>query len=124
MCDRCDQQRRRDEQVIYVPPCFFISVPCLINSRQDDEPYYTSAVTGEDWINDLLAGEPQRIRTTLGVNRGTFVFLVKAMQDLDLQPSHVSIEEQVGIFLYTAVTGLPCIHVAERFQHTPKVINK
>ena len=35
---------------------------------------------------------------------------------------HVSLEEQLAIFLYTCVTGLTTRHVAECFQHSNKTI--
>jgi len=88
-------------------------------------PHDTSAFSGEDWVQELLAGHPERIRTELGVHRSTFIVLVKALQKLGLRSSHnVSIEEQLSIFLYTAVTGLPCTHVGERFQQSPDTITK
>ncbi|KIK78574.1 hypothetical protein PAXRUDRAFT_163638, partial [Paxillus rubicundulus Ve08.2h10] len=36
----------------------------------------------------------------------------------------VSIEEQLGIFLYTCVTGLSSCHVGERFQCSPDTVTK
>ncbi|KIM65146.1 hypothetical protein SCLCIDRAFT_48308, partial [Scleroderma citrinum Foug A] len=36
----------------------------------------------------------------------------------------MSVEEQLGIFLYTCVTGLSSRHVAERFQHSTDMITK
>lgn len=88
-------------------------------------PYHTSALTGAMWVNELLTGHPGRFRTELGVHRSTFILLVKAMQKLGLQSSrHVSIEEQVAIFLYTAVTGITCVHTGERFQHSTSTITK
>ena len=81
--------------------------------------------SGEEWVQELLSGHPQRIRNELGVNRGTFTILCKAIQSLDITSScHVSIEEQLAIFLYTAVTGLSCTHVGERFQPSPSTITK
>jgi hypothetical protein len=88
-------------------------------------PYHTSSLSGAAWVQELLAGHPRRIRNELGVCRGTFIMLVRAIQALGLQPSrHVSIEEQLAIFLYTVVTGLTCIHVGERFQRSPTTITK
>ncbi|KIK74648.1 hypothetical protein PAXRUDRAFT_175015, partial [Paxillus rubicundulus Ve08.2h10] len=34
----------------------------------------------------------------------------------------ISVKEQLGIFLYTCVTGLSSQHVTERFQHVPETI--
>ncbi|KAF8493005.1 hypothetical protein F5888DRAFT_1595820, partial [Russula emetica] len=64
-------------------------------------PYHTSTLSGIGWVHELLAGHPQRIRNELGVHRGTFTILIKAMEAAGLGPSrHVSLEEQLSIFLY------------------------
>jgi hypothetical protein len=88
-------------------------------------PYHTSSLSGADWVGELLAGHPNRIRNELGVYRGTFLVLTEIMKQAGLQSSrHVSIEEQLSIFLYTAVTGLTSIHVGERFQRSTSTITK
>ena len=88
-------------------------------------PYHTSSLSGADWVGELLAGHPNRIRNELGVYRGTFLVLTKIMKQAGLQSSrHVSIEEQLSIFLYTAVTGLTSIHVGEWFQRSTSMITK
>lgn len=88
-------------------------------------PYHTSALSGAAWVNELLSGHPERIRNELGVYRGTFTVLLKAMRRAGVQSSrNVSIEEQLSIFLYTVVTGMTCNHVAERFQRSSSTITK
>jgi hypothetical protein len=88
-------------------------------------PYHTSALSGAGWVHELLTGHPERIQNELGVSRSTFTLLVKSMLALDINSSrNVSIEEQVSIFLYTAVTGLSCTHVGERFQRSSSTISK
>ena len=80
-------------------------------------PYHTSSLLGTGWVEELLTRHPQCIQNELGVSWGTFIILIKALQLAGLQSScHVSIEEQLAIFLYTAVTGMSCIHVGEHFQ--------
>ena len=72
-------------------------------------PYHTSALSGEAWVQELLSGHPECIQNELGVYWGTFVILIKAFKMLGIQSlCHASIEEQLSIFLYTAVTGLSC----------------
>jgi len=91
----------------------------------DRTPYHTSILTGEGWVRELINGHPERIRNELGVHRSTFIVLVEVMKMAGLQPSrHVSVEEQLAIFLYSAVTGLSCTHVGERFQHSSSTITK
>jgi len=88
-------------------------------------PYHTSALSGADWVHELLTGHPECIRVELGVYRSTFTILLKAMDKCGVKSlRHVSIEEQLSIFLYTVVTGLPCTHVGERFQRSSSTVTK
>src|SRR6267154_2467059 len=96
-----------------------------IAALYDCTPYHTSALSGEGWVYELLSGHSERIRNELGVYRSTFLVLVEVMKLSGLQSSrHVSIEEQLSIFLYTAVTGLGCTHVGARFQWSSSTITK
>ena len=80
-------------------------------------PYHTSSLSGADWVEELLTGHPQCIQNELSVSWGMFIILIKALQLAGLQSlCHVSIEEQLAIFLYTAVTGMSYVHVGECFQ--------
>ena len=88
-------------------------------------PYHTSVLTGEMWVNELLSRQPRCFWTELGVYQSTFILLMKAVQKLGLQSlHHVSIEQQVTIFLYIFVTGITCIHTGEHFQHSTSMISK
>jgi hypothetical protein len=88
-------------------------------------PYHTSALTGADWVRELLNGHPERIRCELGVHKEVFHSLVMALQEGGLGSSrHVFLEEQLAIFLYTCVTGLSFRHVGERFQRSNETISK
>jgi hypothetical protein len=86
--------------------------------RDDPEPYHTSALTGQEWVMELIVGHPERIRCELGVHAHIFERLINDLRSLSHQDSrHVSLEEQLAIFLYTCVTGLKAVrHVGERFQ--------
>ena len=65
------------------------------------------------------------MQTELGIHWSTFIVLIKAIQDVGLRSSrHVSIKEQVSIFLYTMVTGLPCTHIGEHFQWSSGTVTK
>ena len=83
----------------------------------DKTPYHTSALTGADWVRELLNGHPEWIRNELGVHKHVFNGLITALQQAGVYSSkHVFHEEQLAIFLYTSVTGLSLNHVSERFQ--------
>jgi hypothetical protein len=91
----------------------------------DKTPYHTSALTGADWVRELLNGHPERIRNELGVHKHVFYHLIKALEQAGVQSSrHVFLEEQLAIFLYTCVTGLSLRHVSERFQRANETTSK
>lgn len=97
----------------------------LVLSSNDPEPYHTSALSGEDWVLELLSGHPERIRCELGVHSEVFVQLVGELRAIGHSNSKfVSLEEQVAIFLYTSVTGLSIRHVGERFQRSNETISR
>jgi hypothetical protein len=88
-------------------------------------PYHTSMLSGEAWVQELLAGHPRRIHNELGVCQQTFLTLVQTLQGIGIQSlRNVTIEEQLAIFLYTVVTGLSSTHVGEHFQRSPSTITK
>jgi hypothetical protein len=71
-----------------------------------------------------MLGHPDHIKTELGMRLHVFKRLISDLSDLGLAPSrHISLEEQVAIFLYTSVTGLSIRHIGERFQHSNETIS-
>jgi hypothetical protein len=82
-----------------------------ILSRQ---PYHTSILTGEGWVQELLAGHPEGIHTELGVHLHVFHQLVETLKECGMGPSKwISLEEKLAIFLYASVTGLSIRHLGE-----------
>jgi hypothetical protein len=89
-------------------------------------PYHTSILTGEAWVYELIYGHPDRIRHNLGVDCDVFNALLHVLHrnGFVLSRNGVSVEEQLGIFLYTCVTGLSSRLVGERFQRSPDTITR
>ena len=76
-------------------------------SRKDPEPYHTSGLTRQAWVLELLTGHPQCICCELGMYWHVFVALIEQLRAFGHTDSqHVSLEEQLSIFLYTCVTSL------------------
>ena len=98
----------------------------LFLSRRERIPYHTSILTGEGWMLELLNGHPDRIKTSLGVSHDVFDGLTQVLVENGFKKSRrgLLVEEQLGIFLHTCVTGLSMRHVGERFQHSPTTISK
>jgi hypothetical protein len=104
-----------------------ITVFCWLysNSWYWAQPYHTSKLTGQQWVEELMRGHPGRIYNELGVHLHVFVMLLIELQGLGYSDSkYVSLEEQLAIFLYTCRTGLGCHHVDERFQRSNETIKK
>jgi len=89
------------------------------------EPYHTSILSGYAWIQELLHGHPERIRMELGVRKEVFHALIRELRSMGHGDTrYVTLEEQLGIFLYMSVTGLSVRHVRERFQCANGTISK
>jgi hypothetical protein len=89
------------------------------------EPYHTSILSGYAWVQELLNGHPERIRTELGVHKEVFHALINELRSMGhADTKYVTLEEQLAIFLYTSVTGLTIRHVGERFQRANWTVSK
>ena len=90
----------------------------------DKMPYHTSALSGKAWVRELIDGHPERIRCELGVHKHIFKALIAYLINIGHTHSrHVTLEEQLAIFLYKCVTGLSIRHVGERFQRSNDTIS-
>jgi hypothetical protein len=115
-----------DDEEATVLAAYMATVILLLYYLDEDEriPYHTSALTGIQWVIELLEGHPERIRCELGVHKEVFEHLIKHLHSAGLHSSRKTlIEEQLAIFLYTCVTGLSFRHVAERFQRSTSTIS-
>ena len=87
--------------------------------------YHTSILSGEGWVQELLHGHPERIRTELGMHKSAFRQMIFELRHMGHSDSkYVSLEEQLAIFLYMCVTGLTIRHVGERFQRSNETISR
>jgi hypothetical protein len=78
------------------------------------EPYHTSILSGYAWVQELLHGHPERIRTELGVHKEVFLALVEELRSMGHGDTrNVTLQEQLAIFLYMSVTGLSVRHTGE-----------
>ena len=97
----------------------------LIHRYYLKEPYHTSILSGYAWLQELLHGHPERIRTELGVHKEVFHALIRELRSMGHDDTrYVTLEEQLAIFLYMSVTGLSICHTGEQFQHANGIISK
>ena len=79
-----------------------IQVICALYVKQ---PYHTSILLGEGWVQELLNGHPKCIQCELGVTKDDFRQLIYELQTMGHTRSrYVSLEEQLAIFHCTYVT--------------------
>lgn len=110
-----------EEQLVIT---ILVVLACSIAATSERIPYHVSILSGQAWMLELLDGHPARIHNALGLHRKTFLELVETLRSMGYTDSrHITLEEQLGIFLYTCRTGLTSEHVAERFQHSKKTIS-
>jgi hypothetical protein len=124
--DDSERERQKWRAMAQMAALTVSSIVAVIGGSQyDKQGYHTSALSGADWVRELLDGHPERIRNELGVHKHVFHSLVDELKLAGLTNSkHIFLEEQASIFLYTCVTGLSLRHVGERFQHSGETISK
>lgn len=89
-------------------------------------PYHTSILSGRMWVQELLDGNPRRMRDQFGLNVHVFEKLAMILRQKGFlhDTRYVDVEEQLAMFLYT-IGGNDCNRrVAERFQRSGWTISK
>ena len=107
-------QRRLHQFIVLFLSIVVTSAAAVVQSLEGREPYHMSILTGEGWVMELLGGHPDRIRCELGMSLDVYSDLISDLQAMGHGNSkHVSLEEQLAIFLYAVVTGLTVRHLGE-----------
>jgi len=102
-----------------------IAVNTYTTTYYNKQPYHTSILTGVGWVNKLLNGHPEQTRCELGMHCHIFIILLQLLRNGGINDSkHITLEEQLAIFLYACVTGISVCHLAERFQRSNDTISK
>jgi hypothetical protein len=64
------------------------------------EPYHTSILTGESWLQELLNGHLDRIQCELSVQKPIFLSLIQSLRHYGFSNSwNITLEEQLAILL-------------------------
>ena len=96
----------------------------MLFTKQPHIPHHTSILTGKVWVLELMNGHPDRMKINFGVSIGIFSALVQVLEHNGITESwnSISVEEQLGIFLYICVTSLSSCLVGEQFQRSMDTI--
>lgn len=86
----------------------------------------TSILSGQMWLDELLAGHPERFREQFGMSKYAFQVLSRELQLHGglVNRRHVMADEQLATFLYIARTGSSTRILQERFQRSPSTIGR
>ncbi|KAF7342628.1 putative nuclease HARBI1-like protein [Mycena sanguinolenta] len=89
-------------------------------------PRHTSILTGQDWLDEIINGHPDRCLDQLGMYPAAFLLLCSEFQrNGGLGDSrHITAEEQTAIFVYWMVHGSSQRDLMERFQRSGDTISK
>lgn len=87
---------------------------------------HTAKLTGQEWIDELIEGHNGHFHDAMSMHQHIFQRLVKMLEEQGglTDTKHVTKKEQVGIFLYAAVTGLSNRKVQEQFQRSSDTVSK
>ena len=90
------------------------------------EPCHTSVFTGEIWVQELLHGNDRRFRNSFRMNKFTYQTIKTMLVKRGLlQPTkHITVDEQVAIFLFIVGGAASNRCAQERFQRSGSTINK
>lgn len=125
---RCAAHLRAVQRIRQVTVALIAVITTLLaflDTPKDPEPYHTSILSGQGWVDELLSGHPDHICCKLEVRREVFIELIAVLHSFGFGDSkYVQLEEQLAIFLYMCVTGLTIRHTGECFQRSNETILK
>jgi hypothetical protein len=95
------------------------------DAKSQNAPRNTGTKGGV-YLEDLLRSTPKRIYDVLRMQKETFIRLCVWLQVYtDLKPTrHISVQEQVAMFLWTVNYSASNAQVEERFQHSGETISR
>jgi len=121
-----------DNSVPLLTPQTLLNIAVLVSQHEaslwhDRTPAHSSVLTGSQYVNELLSsGNPTRIFDVLRMPLPTFFALRDWCIEHDyLQPTqHISVEEQLAIFLKIVGENTSNRMVQERFQRSGSTISR
>jgi hypothetical protein len=93
---------------------------------KDKKLLRTSRLTGHQWVQDVITSpNPIRCHQLFRMKPQTFKRLCQELKSVGLSDSrHVTVDEQLGIFLYMTSHDVSNRLVQETFQHSGETIHR
>jgi len=110
--------------LIFLATSFALATQNLLPLRPI--PMRTSILSGQMWLDELLAGHPERFNEQFGMSKHAFQLLSRELQFYSglTNRRQVTADEQLATFLYFARTGSSTRILEERFQRSPSTIGR
>jgi hypothetical protein len=98
----------------------------ILQNRRSPVPMRSSILSGQMWLDELMAGHPERFREQFGMTKHTFRLLSRELQLHSglVDRRYVTADEQLMIFLYAARTGSSMRILRERFQRSASTVSR
>ncbi|XP_028108998.1 uncharacterized protein LOC114307790 [Camellia sinensis] len=96
-----------------------------INPSSSRRPQRTYPFKRDDYISSLLNGHPETMMDIMRMDALTFISLKDTLLQndfIDTEHMHISVEESLGIFLYTFTQNDRHRLLVDRFQHSSETI--
>lgn len=129
-CLQQDHDSKCRRRRVLIATTAVIATTCAIVdvmwNRLNPEPYHTSILRGDGWVEELLNGHKNRMKDSLSTRPHLFRRLERDLiQKGGLSSSrYVGTKEQLAIFLHQAVTNNSIRQAGERFQRSNETISK
>lgn len=117
-----DSEEEEEEEMMFL---VFPTIYC-ISSRREKIPVNTSILTGAKYIREILDGHPQRCLDILRMESHIFQLLCDHLRSKNLLKNSkgVSVEEQLGMFMYMLSRNASYRTLTDRFQHSPETVHR
>lgn len=95
-------------------------------SNFEKQVQHDSILSGRKWMEELLQGNPHRIRDNLGMTKDGFYYIENLLKSKTpfANTRYMDTVEQLGIFLYAITTDISMRKLAERFQRSTETIQR
>lgn len=103
-----------------------VAVTCYSNSAVNKTPMQTSLLTGEAKMQELVNGHPLTFYDMFGMSVHVFQELIHELQQFTpfMHSKHLTMVEQLGIFLYICRKGASIRDAMYMFQRSPDTVSK
>ncbi|KAL6909746.1 hypothetical protein ACP4OV_001405 [Aristida adscensionis] len=121
---RIQEEEDDDEFVLLVLPMLYLAAEK--EERKNKRPCYTSALSGAEWIREMIEGHESCCRSELRMEPRLLVQFSDMIRERSLlcNSRGVQVEEKLGMLLFMLSRNASFKALSERFQHGSETIHR